>query len=380
MKHVLLLSLYLFCLNFVLAEENPKPTKELESFKDRVEAFWGWYQKRGDFFYQQLDLGNALEISDEVGDKIQELLPDFAWVFGPGVDGGHSLTLSAEGQPDRQKLTEYWLSRAPEMKGWTFHAYRQAGLMDGYLIKLGEHQFDAGEVLVKVEPNDEASGFELTIWHPFFSKVDEQTHYTLASLWLDESVGEQAATNWIKSLDIAKRKPKKAIKLSELNPYFDKVIAEREWKSGGWSIYKMNPDESGKLRTDVYLGITNTFGPLNDYFEKMKPAPGKADSFKGLGAHYVYLAVDIGNVSNSIKPLDFRNKLSDEIEVELAKEHAGSIIGGASGHNYIYIDLLLYDKQLAIELIEKHLEKRKLKIPATLQPFYRSFGPAKKFN
>ena len=54
-------------------------------------------------------------------------------MLGPGENGGHSFTLSGEGNLHRQLLTQYWVSRAPTLEGWTFYPAR-VGKIDGIRI------------------------------------------------------------------------------------------------------------------------------------------------------------------------------------------------------------------------------------------------------
>jgi len=70
--------------------------KEL-TFKTRVCRFWEWYGQAAPRFYQTIQEGQCVSLAEEVSSKVDELIPGFAWVFGPGADGkGHSFTLSGE--------------------------------------------------------------------------------------------------------------------------------------------------------------------------------------------------------------------------------------------------------------------------------------------
>src|SRR3954463_10690202 len=89
------------------------------TFKGRVDRFWEWYGSVGERFYRMIEEKRAPELPDEMSTKVNEVVDGFAWVFGPGEEGGHSLTLSGEGNPHRQLLAAYWVSRAPKLKGWT---------------------------------------------------------------------------------------------------------------------------------------------------------------------------------------------------------------------------------------------------------------------
>ena len=62
------------------------------TFKTRVQRFWRWYTEVAPRFFQTIETGKDPNLAEEVSTKVDELIPGFAWVFGPGADGrGHSL-------------------------------------------------------------------------------------------------------------------------------------------------------------------------------------------------------------------------------------------------------------------------------------------------
>ena len=77
------------------------------TLKTRVEQFWSWYSEVAPRFYQTIEAGKCADLTQEVISKIDDLLPGFAWVFGPGTrKGEHSLTLSGEGVIHRQFIAQ----------------------------------------------------------------------------------------------------------------------------------------------------------------------------------------------------------------------------------------------------------------------------------
>lgn len=353
-----------------------------DSYKTRVEGFWKWYEKRAEYFYKQLDEGNALKISDEVVANVEKYLPGMAWVFGPGAeDKGHSFTLTAEGDEDSQKLTEYWLNRAPKLEGWTFYDARQPGNVEDITIRYDQQKFAAKETLIKVSPDKENLSFDMEFWHPGFAKIERNHKFSLTFLWLDEALGEKGTGNWLGRLTFPKEKPEPSettISIGALKDFIENHTKTNDWKQklGNWSIYQLKPDKEKKtLRSDVYLGVTSTFTPLNDYFEKMAPAGKKKDPFLELGAHYLFVTIDLRNQPESIEsPLEFRNSIADSFEEALIEAHAGEMIGGATGVNHVYIDLIIYDKKLAVPIIKKIIKAKGWQQPSSIQPFYKSFG------
>ena len=85
-----------------------------ETFKSRLQEFWRWYAEVAPRFNETIAAGGCDTLTTEINAKVDELADGLAWEFRPGTGGGgHSLTLSGEGNMHRQLLTIYWLERAP---------------------------------------------------------------------------------------------------------------------------------------------------------------------------------------------------------------------------------------------------------------------------
>jgi len=167
-----------------------------ETFKTRVERFWDWFSQAAPRFYQTIDSGQCSSLAEEVSKEVDERLPGFAWVFGPGEGGrGHSFTLSGEGDPHRQLLTIYWCSRAPKLDGWTFYPSRQPGSIAGAKMQIGGLDFDPVEFWITPSVDREHEKVDLAVWHPRFDQIKEKDRWAALFLFLDEVHGELAPSN-----------------------------------------------------------------------------------------------------------------------------------------------------------------------------------------
>ena len=136
------------------------------TYNERVAAFWKWFQVVASRFYATIEAGKCDSLDDETSAKTDELLPDFAWVYGPGADGrGHSFTLTGEGNIHRQLLALQWLATAPTIEGWTFYAARQPGRIHGHVIEMCGLRFDPKEIWVTPSIDEQAEKIDLMIWH-----------------------------------------------------------------------------------------------------------------------------------------------------------------------------------------------------------------------
>src|SRR5579859_3884295 len=109
---------------FSLFKSKATEQKEL-TFKARVRDFWQWYSGVAPRFLKTIREGNCALLASEVSERTDRLYKGCAWVFGPGINGGESLTLSGEGVLHRQLLIQFWGSQVPSLDGWTFYPARQ---------------------------------------------------------------------------------------------------------------------------------------------------------------------------------------------------------------------------------------------------------------
>lgn len=88
-------------------------------FLARLDAFWTWFEREAPRLRATIDAGDAPDLADELGARIETAIPGIAWQLCPGrVEGDHALALSPEGNRDHALLASVWLARAPTIPGW----------------------------------------------------------------------------------------------------------------------------------------------------------------------------------------------------------------------------------------------------------------------
>lgn len=356
---------------FSRRKDKAPPKEPEDTFKARVEAFWGWYTEVAPRFYETIEQGKCAELASEVSGKINELFPGLSWVFGPGEGGiGHSLTLTPEGVASGYFLTEYWKAWAPDLEGWTFYDARQPGNVGGS-IRIGECSFEAEAVWLAPDLDEENEKIDLTVWHPLFDTLDHNQQLTILFLWLDEALGERGTSRWIGAIEISNERLKDSLPLSELREFAESTAEAKGWDTQEQIgvVYELKPSE-GPLRADTFVGSTSCYSVIRDYFENFAPHP--KDPVAGLGADFVFLSIDGRNFPDE-NHLDFRAEIEERIEAAFENGKFGLVLGGALGLRNGYIDLLIFDGENSIERIQKALEEKPLPYPVVLHPFYETF-------
>lgn len=336
-------------------EAQPAEQAGESTFKQRVEAFWAWFSSVSERFYQTIEAAGTASLVKEISEKVDELLPGMAWVFGAGEGGeGHSLTLSGEGILTKQLLASYWLSRAPDLKGWTFHAARQpAEDPGGFAITIDELTFKPIEFWVTPEIDEEEERLDLSVWHPLADRVDDNLRQTALFLVLDEILGEFGTGRWIGSMDFSRKKLGSSMPIAELKSFIEETSAERKWKmwtpGETWMSYGIPPERmSGKRpRLDTIAGSTACWDPLRNYLNGKDEIP-----FEGFDADWVYLSFDTRALPGETA-VDAREAMADVIAADLSEALSGRALGGAIGRSKSYIDLLIYDGSRSIGIIRE---------------------------
>lgn len=344
----------------------------MQTFRQRVESFWSWFSADASRFFATIEDGKCAELAPEFQDKCRELLPGFAWVFGPGANGvGHSFTLSGEGDLNLMFLASYWRENAPELEGWTFYSARQPSQnIEDHEIQIAEFTFTANEFLVLPNVNEEEEAIGLEFWHPNFSKCDENLQYTLLNLWIDEVLGELDAISWVQAADVADlSESPSAFSILELGDFITNLKNEKGWSKGApdetYSLYQLPEPNDAFPRADTISGTSCNMKLIGDY---LRSEGDMEDPLEGTGARFIYIGINRDQFPEGAE-VDFRGDIEDSLDKTLRENKAGRVFGGAFGLMSGYIDLVIYDGHHSIDLIQQILDERDLEDEYFIRPF-----------
>ena len=343
------------------------------TFKRRVENFWEWFTAQAAFFADELDAKRAPDLHPIAEEKVAELFPGFAWAFGREAEqSGHSFTLTGEGNPHRQLLAAFWREQAPQIPGWTFHASKQrARDLASLRLEIGARAFDPIAFWLVPQIDETHERFNLKVWHPAFSGLDERFRWTVIFLYLDEVLGEIGTQSWIGEIDLGEEGLSDAMPLRELPSFIEKVAAERGWQKGApgetWTSYHLENAAPGTLRRDIMAGTTCQIVLIAE----SESGHLDPDPLEGSGAEYLYLAFPATHLPAG-NEVAARARIEEALDQALASPASGKVLGGALGLEHAYIDLLVFDGANSVALIESALRPLQLPAGTTLEHFARS--------
>ena len=319
-----------------------------KTFKDRVAEFWEWYQQDAAEIYSTIEDGTFENIQPKVMDSIHRTLGDLSWVFGPGENGGHSFTVTGEGQIARQLLAEYWQACAPEIEGWTFYASRQpsdAETLAGIAIEIPDcGPVEADNFLIRATADAENARFDIVAWHPSFASVPEDHHFQLLFLMLDEALGEFGTQTRIGSIEIEPVETGDDVySLTELPRLIREAEDYYEWQklppTECYTLFEI-PDGFDDHQPVRRFGMTCIPTIISDLIEHDGTLP--EDPLEGTGAELIAVAVDL-SVFPEGREAEVRGEIEDKVSEKLEGEMSGRTLGGSWGQDSAFIDIIIFD-------------------------------------
>jgi hypothetical protein len=262
----------------------------------------------------------------------------------------------------QQLLTQYWLSRASNLNGWTFYAERQPGSIEGIRMKLGDLDFNPTEFWIAPEVNCESEKVDIAVWHPLFDQMDRNERLRPLFLFLDEVLGEFGTDQWIGEIKPNDKQLSDAIPLKELSAFIENLRKTKSWRKfrpgEAITLYRCEHPHTDFLRGDIIIG--QTIQPrLNG--EYLKAEGRLKDPLAGTGADYIFVSFDVGILPEG-KQVEARGVIEDALDGALRAEHRGRLLGGALGTKLAYIDLLIYDGAASLDIVRQILKE--LQLPA----------------
>ena len=331
--------------------DKPERIPESLTLKQRVAAFWNWYAGAAGRFHSEIENKRCGSLEPEVSSKVDELLPGMAWVFGPGENGeGHSFTLTPEGDAHKRLVAQYWLQNAPRLPGWTFYASRQPSALhaSGHSIRIDGTDFGAHEIWLTPHVDEQNAKVDLTVWHPLFDRIEQRLRWTVTFLWLDEALGEDGAVQWIGEINLGSDKLADSIPLSELPDFIDELRKNRDWKTPAphecCTGYHCKESKRGILRRDIVAGSTLLMDIVQGY-------PMDSNPLADFGTDYEMLIIPI-HLFTAGQQVDQRGQMEEALTSALEAHQAGKVLGGATGLDNAYIDLVLFDGSRSRHLIK----------------------------
>ncbi len=323
------------------------------TFKDRVDEFWAWFPTVADELDDLIRNGTPQQVHAIVLPVAERTLPTLAWSFAPREDGdGHLFTVTGEGDRPRQLLAEYWHGGAVALAGWEFAGSVQpvgAARLGDLRLVVGGAEIDAAQMRLSLRADEDRRLVDVVAWHPAFPDLAEDARVQVVFLLLDEALGELSTGAMLGAVEaLPHDAAATTVALPELRPTLRDVFADHEWPVGSplelRSLYQFPEGLTGP-RSDTIVGQSvipqlvfayaqGTRGPL----------------LEGTGAFIASLAIDSARVLEG-DAVSVRADIEDALDEELLATRSGRVLGGATGVEEIYVEMLLTDGLNSREIV-----------------------------
>lgn len=350
--------------------ENEHTMNDLVTFRERVLEFWKWFPTVAETLADALKEDNPSEGLAQFADEVQEKIGGLSWVFGPGEsDDRVSFTVTGEGQKARQLLSHFWLSQASEVPGWDFYCARQPSSADQLVdlaIEVAGSNVDAETLMVATEVDYDNRVVNIKAWHKAFESIEQEGRFQILYLLLDEALGEYGTQTKLGEIEFASDRGAKP--LGTLPAFLETLWLEQGWEELSpletYSGYRSEPS-TGFERADtiagytcvpqVVLGFLNNGGLLEE------------NPLEATGAEFLFVTISSGGAESQEDPLQFRTAIEEEIARRLMG--GGYVIGGASGTEHSYVDLVIFDGRRSLAAIREALSEMQLDGEYEIKPF-----------
>lgn len=340
-----------------------------KTFKSKTQVFWTAFIKQQESFKLMFDNNNINDLDNELSNMLKDYMPGLYYHVGFNKKlNKYELTLSPHENKDYQILSRYWLENSPKLNDWIFYNYNQPCDLTNISLSMFEQKINTEDFLLTVNDDNTKKKIDILAFHSSFDKLSSEDQQTITYTLLNEALGEYGLELWINSVETTTICPKENfISIVNLKKHLDLIISNNHWDSQVapdevWYGYSLEVEKKNHYepREDIIAGGTTHLQLVN----------GNVDQYfiQNTGAEYIFLMIE-----NSNDDLDIvnhlKNVIADSLDIYLKELKQGYVIGGATGIQYFYIDLIIFDDKQSKKSITQFLKNKYPKIKYTIHDF-----------
>lgn len=318
----------------------------------RVKEFWNWFVENEEKLSGMM-CPNSMEEADAFIEFISKGTNLISEDMHFNIGGDHEFTFSVEGWPDLFIIYPYIISCMPEcLKGkWKFFPFNP-GKVGSFAYRVHDTDVDMGKIMVKASYDEKRENFNIRYYDKNLCALPEENSDGNFHVILELVLGEGVSFKYVNGIERASGIEEGMIALSGLRQHIEETVKSHgheffENPKDVYTGYQLTPKESDELRFDVIVGSTCLSSIVADYYHGSTEIFDHADGF---GVQALYMVFQNGVGEDNI--LNFRHDLEDRITEEILEPgNLGVITGGATGTEYSYIDLFVYDLRAFVKKV-----------------------------
>lgn len=318
----------------------------------RVKEFWNWFVENEEKLSGMMN-PKSMEEADAFMEFISKGTNLISEDMHFNIGGDHEVTFSVEGWPDLFIIYPYIISCMPEcLKGkWKFFPFNP-GKVGSFAYCVHDTDVDMGKIMVKASYDEKRENFNIRYYDKNLCALPEENSDGNFHVILELVLGEGVSFKYVNGIERASGIEEGMIALSGLRQHVEETVKSHsheffENPKDVYTGYQLTPKESDELRFDVIVGSTCLDSIVADYYHGSTEIFDHADGF---GVQALYMVFQNGVGEDNI--LNFRHDLEDRITEEILEPgNLGVITGGATGTEYSYIDLFVYDLRAFVKKV-----------------------------
>ena len=318
----------------------------------RVKEFWNWFVENEEKLSGMMN-PKSMEEADAFMEFISKGTNLISEDMHFNIGGDHEFTFSVEGWPDLFIIHPYIISCMPEcLKGkWKFFPFNP-GKVGSFAYRVHDTDVDMGKIMVKASYDEKRENFNIRYYDKNLCALPEENSDGNFHVILELVLGEGVSFKYVNGIERASGIEEGMIALSGLRQHIEETVKSHgheffENPKDVYTGYQLTPKESDELRFDVIVGSTCLDSIVADYYHGSTEIFDHADGF---GVQALYMVFQNGVGEDNI--LNFRHDLEDRITEEILEPgNLGVITGGATGTEYSYIDLFVYDLRAFVKKV-----------------------------
>ena len=318
----------------------------------RVKEFWNWFVENEEKLSGMMN-PKSMEEADAFMEFISKGTNLISEDMHFNIGGDHEFTFSVEGWPDLFIIYPYIISCMPEcLKGkWKFFPFNP-GKVGSFVYRVHDTDVDMGKIMVKASYDEKRENFNIRYYDKNLCALPEENSDGNFHVILELVLGEGVSFKYVNGIKRASGIEEGMIALSGLRQHIEETVKSHgheffENPKDVYTGYQLTPKESDELRFDVIVGSTCLSSIVADYYHGSTEIFDHADGF---GVQALYMVFQNGVGEDNI--LNFRHDLEDRITEEILEPgNLGVITGGATGTEYSYIDLFVYDLRAFVKKV-----------------------------
>ena len=320
----------------------------------RVKEFWNWFVENEEKLSGMMN-PKSMEEADAFMEFISKGTNLISEDMHFNIGGDHEFTFSVEGWPDLFIIYPYIISCMPEcLKGkWKFFPFNP-GKVGSFAYRVHDTDVDMGKIMVKASYDEKRENFNIRYYDKNLCALPEENSDGNFHVILELVLGEGVSFKYVNGIERASGIEEGMIALSGLRQHIEETVKSHgheffENPKDVYTGYQLTPKESDELRFDVIVGSTCLYSLVADYYNDSTDIFDHANSF---GAQAMFLVFPNSTEGDDHQILDFRHDLEDRITEELLEPgNLGVITGGATGTEYSYIDLFVYNLRAFVKKV-----------------------------